>query len=266
LNENFINTWVSNVELGRTRNKRAFIAARIQQGFKPFDKTRPLAQAIMKGWKLRSPADSLVISTDREVMGRLPVNERISPYNGPKGYLLFLQESLDEKRPGLPEPARNPPSTDWNTFLETAVESDTIANDGLSVVLTREHPEQEVLSIFRAPGPGYQDYTVVEIDATAFKDGGMLTITISVGDAESPGSFDLYDGNAQLPTEGPPDSALTSAWDVPPGTKGTIEYLFQQGNVFRLGATGSWLSEKGKINGFLAEFSVKPTPEKNNEN
>jgi hypothetical protein len=266
LNENFINTWVSNVELGRTRNKRAFIAARIQQGFKPFDKTHPLAQAIMKGWKLRSPADSLVISTDLDVLGRLPVNERISPYNGAKGYLLFLQESLDEKRPGLPEPARNPPSTDWHTFLETAGESDAIANDSLSVVLTREHPEQEVLSIFRAPGQGYQDYTVVEIDTTAFKDGGVLTITISVGDAESPGSFDLYDGNTELPTEGPPDSALTSAWDVPPGTKGTIEYPFQQGNVFRLGATGSWLSEKGKINGFLAEFSVEPTSAKNDKN
>ena len=51
-------------ELGRTRNKRgAFIAARIQQGFKPFDKTHPLAEAIITGWKPRSPADSLVIST-----------------------------------------------------------------------------------------------------------------------------------------------------------------------------------------------------------
>ena len=199
-------------------------------------------------------------------MGRLPVNERASPYNGAKGYLLFLQESVDEKRPGLPEPAREPPSSDWNTFLETAVESEAIANDGLSVVLTREHPKQEVLSIFRAAGQGYQDYTVVEIDTTVFKDGGVLTITISVGDAESPGSFDLYDGDTELPTVGPPDDALTSAWDVPPGTKGTIEYPFQQGKVFRLGATGSWLSEKGKINGFLAEFAVEPTPEKNDEN
>ena len=199
-------------------------------------------------------------------MGRLPVNERTSPYNGPKGYLLFLQESLDEKRPGLPEPARNPPSTDWNTFLKTAVESEAIANDNLSVVLTREHPKKEVLSIFRAPGPGFQDYTVVEIDTTAFKDGGVLTITISVGDAESPGSFDLYDGNTELPTEGAPNSALTSAWDVPPSTKGTIEYSFQQGNVFRLGATGSWLSEKGEINGFLAEISVEPPSAKDTEN
>ena len=254
------------MELGRTPNKRAFIAARVQQGFIPFDKTHPLAEAIMKGWKLRSPADSLVISADLDVMGRLPVNERTSPYNGPKGYLLFLQESLDKKRPGLPEPARNPPSTDWNTFLETAVESGAIANDGLSVVLTREHPKKEVLSIFRAPGQGLQDYTVVEIDTTAFKDGGVLIITLSVGSAESAGSFDLYDAETELPTEGAPHGALTSAWDVPANTKGKIEYPFARGKVFKLGATGSWLSEKGKINGFLAEFSVEPTPEKRNEN
>ena len=199
-------------------------------------------------------------------MGRLPVNERTSPYNGAKGYLLFLQESLDEKRPGLPEVARQPPSMDWNTFLETTVESDAIANDGLSVVLTREHPAQEVLSIFRAPGQGFQDYTVVEIDTTAFKDGGVLTISISVGDAESAGSFDLYDGDTELPTKGAPRDALTSVWDVPANTKGRIEHPFKQGKVFKLGATGSWLSEKGKINGFLAEFSVELTPEQGEEN
>ena len=65
------------------------------------------------------------------------------------------------------------------------------------------------------PGQGLQDYTVVEIDTTAFKEGGVLTITISVGDAESAGSFDLYDGETELPTEGSPRGALTSAWDVP---------------------------------------------------
>ena len=266
MNENFINTWVSNVELGRTPNDRALIASRIQQGFKPFDKTHPLAQGIIKGWKLRSPADSLVLSPDREVMGRLPVNERTSPYNGAKGYLLFLQESLDEKLPGLPEAAREPPSTDWNTFLETAIESGAIANEGLSVVLTREHPKQEVLSIFRAPGHGFQDYTIVEIDATAFKDGGVLTIEVSVGGAEPKGAFDLYDGETELPTEGIPHDALTSAWEVPPGEKRTIRYPFAQGKVFKLGATGSWFHEKGTINGFLAEFSAEPTPEKSDEN
>ena len=46
------------------------MALRRQQGFKPFDKTRPLAQAIMKGWKKRSPADSLVISPKLELMGQ----------------------------------------------------------------------------------------------------------------------------------------------------------------------------------------------------
>ena len=220
-----------------------------------------MAEAIITGWKLGSPADSLVISTDLDVLGRLPVNERTSPYNGSKGYLLFLQESLDEKRPGLPEPARNPPSMDWNTFLETAVESGDIANEDLSVVLTREHPKKEVLSIFRAPGHGLQDYTVVEIDTTAFKDGGMLVIEISVGSAEPKGAFDLYDGDIELPTEGIPHEALTSAWEAPPGEKQTIKYPFARGKVFKLGATGSWFHKKGEINGFLAEIFVEPTPE-----
>ena len=101
MNENFINTWVLNTELDRTSNKQELIAYRQQQGFKLIDKTLPLAQAIMKGWKKHSPADSLVISSKLELMGRLPVNERTPPYNGAKGYLLFLQESLDEKLPGL---------------------------------------------------------------------------------------------------------------------------------------------------------------------
>ena len=199
-------------------------------------------------------------------MGRLPVNERTSPYNGAKGYLLFLQESLNEKRPGLPEPARNPPSTDWTTFLKTAVESGAIANDSLSVVLTREHPKKEVLSIFRAPGHGLQDYTVVEIDTTAFKDGGVLTIDISVGSAEPKGAFDLYDAETELPTEGIPHEALTSIWEVPPGEKQTIRYSFGQGKIFKLGATGSWFHKKGEINGFLAEISVEPPSAKDIEN
>ena len=126
MNENFINTWVSNVELERTLGKKELMVLRQQQGFKPFDKTHPLAQAIMKGWKLRSPADSLVLSTELELMGRLPVNERASPYNGAKGYLLFLQESLDGKLPGLREESSEPQPKDWDSVLETAVESGVI--------------------------------------------------------------------------------------------------------------------------------------------
>ena len=255
MNENFINAWVLNAELERTPRKRAFIARRIQQGFKPFDKTSPLAQTIVKSWKKHSPADSLVISPKLELMGRLPVNERTPPYHAAKGYLLFLEDALDGKLPGL----REDTSTHWNTLLETAVESGAIKDDGLNVVLTDEHAEKEILSVFRTSETDPQNYTVVEIDATTFKDGGVLTIDVWVGEAEVSGSFDLFAGNTPKLT---PDNALASAKEIPTNQKEIIKYRFDRGQVFKLGAIGN-ASEKGKINGFLAKISVEPAFAKN---
>ena len=253
LNENFINTWVPNSELGRVPSLREPIAKRRERESKTFDTTHALAQAIIKGWKKYSPADSLVLSTEFELMGRLPVNERISPYNGAQGYLLFLTEALDGKLPGFGEESSKPSSEpDSESFPELgAVSAD------LKVKLTKAIPKREVLNIFRAPGNGLQDYTVIEIDTTAFKSGGMLTIDILVGNAEAKGSFDLYDDDTELPTQGMPHEALASAWDVPPGKKGTIKHHFDQGKVFKLGSTGSWFSEKGSINAFWAKISVE---------
>ena len=261
MNENFINAWVSNVELERTPFKQKFMALRRQQGFKPFDKTRPLAQAIMKGWKKRSPSDSLVISPELELMGRLPVNERSSPYNGAKGYLLFLQESLEGKLPGLREESSEPQPKDWDTVLETAVESGVIKDNSLSVVLTREHSEKEILSVFRTSETDSQNYTVIEIDATAFKEGGVLTIDVWVGESEVSGSFDLFSADTDLV----PDNALVSVRNIPTNQRKVVEYPFDRGQIFKLGAIGN-VSEKGKINGFLAKISVEPPSAKNTEN
>ncbi len=262
MNENFINAWVSNVELERTPFKQKFMGLRRQQGFKPFDKTSPLAQAIMKGWKKNSPSDSLVISPKLELMGRLPVNERSSPYNGEKGYLLFLQESLDGKLPGLREVSSEPQPKDWDSVLETAVESGVIKDNSLSVVLTREHSEKEVLSVFRTSKVESQSYTLIEIDATAFKDGGVLTIDVWVGESEVSGSFDLFAADT---TELVPDNALASVRDIPTNQREVVEYPFDRGQIFRLGAIGS-PSEKGKINGFLAKISIEPLPARNTKN
>ncbi len=254
LNENFINTWVPNSELGRVRSLQEPIATRRERESKTFDTTHALAQAIMKGWKKHSPADSLVLSTEFELMGRLPVNERISPYNGANGYLLFLTEALDGKLPGFREETSTPSLA---SDSESSPELDAMSKD-LKVKLNSERRKQEVLNIFRAPGQGSQDYTVIEIDTTAFKNGGLLTIDILVGNAEPKGSFDLYDGDTELPTQGMPHEALTSAWDVPPGKRGTIKYRFDEGKVFKLGATGSWFSQKGSTNAFWAKISVEP--------
>ena len=134
--------------------------------------------------------------------------------------------------------------------------------DALKVRLTPEGPEQEILSTFRTPESGYQDYTVIAIDATAFENGGMLTIDLQVGDAEAAGSFDLYPSDSILPTEGMPDGALTSAWDVPPGQSRVIAYFFEKGQGFQLGTTGNWFSEKGSVNAFFVTISVEPASEK----
>ncbi len=235
---------------------RDYAAQRFEDGSKTLNRTHPLAQAIMKGWKEHSPSDSLIISPKLELMGRLPVNER-SKQNPAEHYLMFLKRSLAGKLPGFGEDTSASQSTDW----ETVPESDHITTDALKIVLTAEDSEQEVLSTFRTPERGYQDYTVVEIDATAFKNGGWLTINLQVGDAEAAGSFDLYPGDKIPPTEGMPHGALVSTWDVPPGQGSVIEYYFNWGQVFKLGATGNWFSEKGSINGFLAKISVEPNQE-----
>ncbi len=116
----------------------------------------------------------------------------------------------------------------------------------------------EVLNVFRGPGNGYQDYTTVEIDATSFEQGGVLIIDIQVGEGEATGSFDLFAGDTELPTEGIPDDALASKWDIPPGDTGQIRHPFKHGRRFKLGATGNWFCEKGSTNAFLAHISVVP--------
>ena len=258
MNENFINAWVLNSALEPSPRKKATMAQLREHGFKPFDRTSPLAQAIVKGWKEHSPADSLVLSPDLELMGRLPVNDRQPPYNGAKGYLLFLQESLSGKLPGLREDV----PTNWDLLLETAVESGAMVDDGLKVVLTAEHSEQEVLSVFRTPETDTQNYTIVEIDATTYSDGGVLIIDAWVGEAEVSGSFDLFAGDA---TELVPANALASARDISTNQREVIKYPFDRGQVFKLGAIGN-SSENGKINGFLAKISVEPTFAKNGGN
>lgn len=55
LNENFINTWVSNIVLERTSVMRDYATERFEEGSRAlFNRTHPLAEAIMKGWKEHS--------------------------------------------------------------------------------------------------------------------------------------------------------------------------------------------------------------------
>ena len=126
------------------------------------------------------------------------------------------------------------------------------------VTLTDAEPSRDILSIFRTPDAEYQDYTVVEIDATAFKDGGILTVDLWIGSAEAAGAFLLFDSDTELATDGMPEVILTAASGIVPGKSGKLTYRFDEGTRFKLGATGNSFSGIGKANSFLAKISIDP--------
>ena len=239
MNEDFINTWVPNSELGRIRSLREPIAKRRERESKTFDTTHPLAQAIIKGWKTGakkgSPVDCFVISPEFELMGRQLVNElgddsRNRGLQSSEYYLTFLKEALQDKQPGLG-----------------------------NLVFTKEHPALEVLDTFWTPTDGHQHYTVVVIDVRAFEDGGTLTIDIEVGRGDSDGTFFLFNGDMKLPAEKgiSKDDFLAWVWSES-GETGQITHRFNQGQLFKLGATGYSQEEEAFVNAFHAKISVEP--------
>ena len=243
---------MSNVAFGRTPNKRAYLAQRIQHGFKAADTTHPLAQAIISGWQLHSPVDSLVISPELEVMGRQDANRlrgdsRDRGLSEEEGYRLFLSEALEGKRPGLDR-----------------------------IVLTPVCPSAELMDTFQTPMIPHQDYTVVELDATAFENGGTLILDIGIGRGKAAGIFYLFDGDQNLPTEKAPEGVPTSVWErqqgdaymealdalaiewyIGPEKTEKITYPFDQGTLFRLCATGSVYGVKGSFNAFSLKISIE---------
>ncbi|MCG9126209.1 hypothetical protein JT359_01290 [Candidatus Poribacteria bacterium] len=237
LNDNFINTWVPNCELGRIQSLREPIAKRHKYEGKTFDTTHPLAQTIIKGWKTGSkkgsPVDCLVISSTLELMGRQPANElseniKYSRHRRVEYYLTFFKKALEGKQPGLG-----------------------------NIVLTPEQPSQSVLDLFRTPTVGYQDYTVVVIDTTAFENGGTLSIDLEIGREEGEAAFYLFDGNIELSTEEEsPKDEITSVWGEP-GDTHQIMYVFDQGQFFKLGVTGHWAKDEPCVNAFHAKISVE---------
>ena len=126
------------------------------------------------------------------------------------------------------------------------------------ITLNDAEPSRDVLSIFRTPDAEYQDYTVVEIDATAFKGGGVLTVELWMGSAEAAGAFILFESDSELASDGMPEVILTAASGIVPGKSGRLTYRFDKGTYFKLGATGNSFSGKGKANSFLAKISIDP--------
>ncbi len=239
MNENFINTWATNAELGRKHSLREPIARRREREGKTYDTSHPLAQAIIKGWKTGSkkgsPVDCFVISPDFELMGRLRFNDFIHDtwrrkLRWQEGYPIFLKEALEGQQPGLG-----------------------------NITLNSEVSSQDVFDVFRTPVAGYQAYTIFVIDTRAFENGGTLTVDIENGRAEAKGVFLLFDGDSELPMDDwvPQDKKLDRI-ALGPDETGQLTHRFDRGTFFRLGATAhhSW-NEKGSTNAFKARISVE---------
>ena len=125
-----------------------------------------------------------------------------------------------------------------------------------NVILNAEKPSQEILSVFRTPTAGSQDYNVFEIDTTAFKNGGTLTVNIWIGSAEASGAFILFAKDGEFSTDGMPKTVLASASGIRRGKTGRITHRFEEGAVFKMGVTGNAFSGEGKVNSFLARISI----------
>lgn len=182
----------------------------------------------------------------RQDANRLRGDSRDRGLSETEGYHLFLLEALEGNRPGLDR-----------------------------IVLTRACPSVEIMDTFQTPMVLHQDYTVVEIDTTAFEDGGTLTLDIGIGRGKAAGIFYLFDGDKDLPTEKAPEGVSTSVWErqqgesyvealgalaiewyIGPEETGKIRYPFDQGKLFRLCVTGSLYSVKGSRNAFSLKISV----------
>lgn len=183
----------------------------------------------------------------RQDANRLRGDSRDRGLSEEEGYRLFLSEALEGKRPGLDK-----------------------------IALTPMCPSAEIMDTFQTPMIPHQDYTVVEIDATAFEGGGTLTLDIGVGRGKAAGIFYLFDGDQNLPTEKAPKGVPTSVWErqqgdayvealdalaiewyIGPGKTERITYPFDQGKLFRLCATGSVYGVRGSLNAFSLKISVK---------
>lgn len=182
----------------------------------------------------------------RQDANRLHGDSRDRGLSESEGYHLFLSEALEGKRPGLGR-----------------------------IVLTPVSASVEIMDTFQTPMVPHQDYTVVEIDTTAFEDGGTLTLDIGVGRGKAAGAFYLFDGDKDLPTEKAPEGIPTSVWEgqvgevylealnalvtewyIGPEETGKITSSLDQGKLFRLCATGSPYSAKGSRNAFSLKISV----------
>ncbi len=206
-----------------------------------YQQIHPLAWAIISHKWRRGPVDSWIISPELEAIGHVPINEYLGENRREDGtlesdnYLLFLQDTLSGKLPGLG-----------------------------NIVFTPDNPSHTVLDVFRTPEFGHQDYTVAVIDTTAFKSKGTLTIDIELGNDKAYGSFFLLDADHKLSFDAdnkrPDGSMFDGAHDVgwyDPCEIGQMTHQFEQGQIYKLVGMGWASNEKGSINAYRAKITVE---------
>ena len=71
-----------------------------------------------------------------------------------------------------------------------------------------------------------------------------------MGNGESAASFDLLPADQPFAEEGVPRGSLATAYNVAPGKAVTLRHDFTEGQVFKLGAEGNWLSADNTANSF----------------
>jgi membrane-associated protease RseP (regulator of RpoE activity) len=95
---------------------------------------------------------------------------------------------------------------------------DTENGDLRYIRLTPTNPSATRQADIFAPGAGVQNYNIFTIDTSAFPNGAVLSVDISVsGDSRTGGSFDLFPANFPIPKLGRPVGTLVGKYDVPPG-------------------------------------------------
>ena len=233
LNENFINTWVLNSDLGRVRSLREPIIKRRDRESNPFDTTHTLVKAIIKGWKMGSkkgsPVDCFVISPEFELLGKQQIHALERGINRSEYYLTYLKNALAGKQPGLG-----------------------------NLVLTKEKPIEEVSDLIRTPTVDGENLTIIIIDAMSFEKGGTLTVDIVIGREDGEGAFYLFDKDFELPTEEEVSEEGSLAWTWgEPGDKRQIEYNFNHGQLFKLVVTRYWDDDEPYTNAFYTKFSIE---------
>ena len=107
-----------------------------------------------------------------------------------------------------------------------------------------------------APGMWKHGYSITNLDATRFSNGGVLHIEITLGGGPAEASFDLYSQGARLPSGGFPNP-LANAHDVPSGSTAKIDYRFDHGTVFQFCAEGSWHAKAGDRNNYNFTVNVR---------